>query len=109
MGRGRLYAIDLPTVFDPNWKTKGEVYGVAIPEGKSSGWIVPDIYRDRCEMQVGDAKELLAPLVDRLDEIDLFFHDSDHTYDHMMFEFDQAMRKLSPGGAIVADDVSWNA
>ncbi len=109
---GRLYGIDLPAVFDPNnpdWKTKGEVYGVAIPEGKTSGWIVPDIYKDRYEMQTGDAKVLLPPLVDRLDSIDMFFHDSDHTYDHMMFEFDQAMRKLSRGGAIVADDVSWNA
>lgn len=109
---GKLYGIDLPAVFDPkntDWLTKGEVYGVAIPEGKTSGWMVPDIYRDRYEMQAGDAKELLPPLVDRLDTIDLFFHDSDHTYDHMIFEFEQAMRKLSPGGAIIADDVSWNA
>jgi predicted O-methyltransferase YrrM len=39
----------------------------------------------------------------------LFYHDSDHTYDHMMFEFRHALRKLTPGGLIVADDISWNA
>jgi predicted O-methyltransferase YrrM len=109
---GKLHVIDLPAVFDPTdpaWTQKGVVYGVAIPEGKSSGWIVPDIYRDRFDVQVGDAKELLPKLVDKLDRIDLFFHDSDHTYNHMMFEFNEAMRKLTPGGVILADDISWNA
>ena len=46
-----------------------------IPEGRSSGWLVPDIYRDRFDIQVGDAKVLLPKLVDRLDNIDLFFHE----------------------------------
>jgi predicted O-methyltransferase YrrM len=82
---------------------------VVIPQGKSSGWMVPDIYRDRFEVDVGDAKVLLPPLIDRLGEIDMFFHDSDHFYSHMMFEFDEAMRKLAPNSVIVADDISWNA
>ena len=44
-----------------------------------------------------------------LDAIDFFYHDSDHTYNHMMFEFREARRKLSKGGLVVGDDVSWNA
>ena len=109
---GKLYAIDLPAVFDENdpaWTQAGTVYGVAIPAGKSSGWLVPDLYRDRCEVTAGDAKDLLPKLMDRLDRIDLFFHDSDHSYAHMMFEYEQAMRKLAAGGVILADDISWNA
>ena len=109
---GRLHVIDLPYIFDPadpHWTQTGYVHGVVIPQGKSSGWLVPDVYRDRFEVAVGDAKELLPPLIDRLDAIDMFFHDSDHTYNHMMFEFDQAMRKLTPNSVIVADDISWNA
>jgi predicted O-methyltransferase YrrM len=109
---GRLHVIDLPEIFNPDnprWTRKGRIYGVAIPQGKSSGWIVPDIYRDRFEVEVGDAKILLPRLIDRLDTFDMFFHDSDHTYHHMMFEFEQAMRKLTPNGVIVADDISWNA
>jgi predicted O-methyltransferase YrrM len=109
---GRLYAIDLPAVFDPNdsnWAIRDKVYGVLIPEGQSSGWMIPDAYQDRFEIAHGDAKELLPLLVDRLDSIDLFYHDSDHTYQHMMFEFHQAKRKLAKGGLIVADDISWNA
>jgi predicted O-methyltransferase YrrM len=109
---GTLHVIDLPPVFnskDPNWTIKGKVYGVVIPEGKSSGWIVPDAYRERFEVWNGDAKALLPKMIDKLDSIDLFYHDSDHTYDHMMFEFREAKRKLRPGGLIVGDDISWNA
>lgn len=70
---------------------------------------MPDAYRHRFEVRNGDAKELLPKMVDEMDGIDLFFHDFDHTYEHMMFEFHQAKRKLSQGGLVVADDISWNA
>lgn len=109
---GKLHLIDLPPVFDSNdpaWTAKDKVYGVTIPEGKSSGWMVPDAYQDRYEVWNGDAKDLLPKMVDELDTIDMFYHDSDHTYNHMMFEFREAKRKLVPGGLIVGDDVSWNA
>lgn len=108
---GMLHAIDLPYIFDPKdpaWTVKNQVYGVLIPEGKCSGWLVPDAYRDRVTVQCGDAKQLLPPLIDSLDNIDMFYHDSDHTYNHMMFEFNEAHKKLSKGGLIVADDISWN-
>jgi predicted O-methyltransferase YrrM len=109
---GKLYAIDIPPVFnakDPAWTIGGKTYGVVIPEGKTSGWMVPEAYRTRFEVQSGDAKDLLPKLVDSLPSIDLFYHDSDHTYNHMMFEFREAKRKLVPGGLVVADDISWNA
>ena len=109
---GSLHVIDLPPVFnpdDPAWTVEGKVYGVVIPEGKSSGWLVPDAYRDRFEVWSGNAKDLLPKMVDKVESIDFFYHDSDHTYNHMMFEFHQAKRKLSKGGLVVGDDVSWNA
>ena len=109
---GTLHVIDLPAVFspnDPDWTVKDKVYGVVIPEGKSSGWMVPDAYHDRLEVRIGDAKDLLPKLIDQLPAIDIFYHDSDHTYRHMMFEFTEAKRKLAAGGLIVGDDISWNA
>jgi predicted O-methyltransferase YrrM len=109
---GRLRAIDLPPVFDPAdpaWTVAGTVYGVVIPEGRTSGWLIPDAYRHRFEVWNGDAKDLLPKLVDAADSIDFFFHDSDHTYNHMMFEFGEIKRKLAKGGLLVSDDVSWNA
>jgi hypothetical protein len=108
MGRKELHVIDLPYVLDPadpTWTRKSALHGVVIPQGKSLGWTVPDIYRDRFEVEIGDANALLPPL----GAIEMFFHDSDHTFSHMMFEFEQVMRKLAPDGAIFADDISWNA
>ncbi|MBV9062469.1 MAG: class I SAM-dependent methyltransferase [Alphaproteobacteria bacterium] len=109
---GTLSVIDLPPVFDPHdpeWTVAGKVYGVVIPEGKTTGWMVPDAYRGRFEVWNGDAKELLPKMLDKVDSVDLFYHDSDHTYDHMMFEFREAKRKLTPGGLVIGDDISWNA
>jgi len=109
---GTLHVVDLAAVFDPKdpaWTVKDKVYGVVIPEGRSSGWMVPDMYRHRFFVQNGDAKVLLPKLVESLPSIDMFYHDSDHTYNHMMFEFAEAKKKLVPGGLIVGDDISWNA
>jgi len=109
---GRLHAIDLPPIFDSNdpaWTIRDNVYRAVIPEGKSPGWMIPDAYRDRLAVWNGDAKSLLSKLVNTMTSIDLFYHDSDHAYSHMMFEFREAKRKLVSGGLIVADDVSWNA
>jgi len=54
--------------------------------------------RDRFKVCSGDAKTLLPKIVDEPNSIDLFYHDSDHTYDHTMFEFKKAKRKLRPAG-----------
>ena len=111
-GGGTISVIDMPPIFDrddPGWTTEGKVYGVVIPEGKTTGWIVPDAYRDRLEVWNGDAKKLLPEMVDQLDSLDFFYHDSDHSYNHMMFEFTEAKRKLNKGGLVVGDDVSWNS
>jgi len=109
---GQLHAIDLPQVFDsadPAWTRRGVTYGVTIPQGRSSGWLVPESCRGHVHLQIGDAAVLLPPLLATLGAIDLFFHDSDHTYDHMAFEFREARRVLRPGGLVVADDIAWNA
>ena len=109
---GTLNIIDLPRIFDPthpDWTVEGKVYETCIPEGKTSAWMVPDIYRERIEVWSGHAKDLLPKMVDEIEQIDFFYHGSDHTYRQMMFEFQEISRKLAAGGIIVADDISWNS
>lgn len=109
---GTLHVVDMPPVYDSTddiWKIKGKMYGVTIPEGKTSGWLVPDIYKDRFEVLNGDAKVLLPELLERLGKCDMFYHDSDHTYDHMIFEFEESKKYLSERGVVVSDDIAWNA
>jgi len=40
--------------------------------------------------------------------IDMFVHDSDHSYENQMKEYQSAWRVLKPGGVLVSDDVNWS-
>jgi hypothetical protein len=70
---------------------------------------VHDAYLQRLDVWHGDAKDLLPEMVEKLDSLDFFYHGSGHAYNQMMFEFQQAKRKLKTGGLVVGNDVSWNA
>jgi len=79
-----------------------------LPAGTSPGWLVPEGSRDRWKLHLGDARALLPSLLSELGTVDLFIHDSLHTYEHMMFEFQQAYPYLRAGGFLLADDALWN-
>jgi predicted O-methyltransferase YrrM len=38
----------------------------------------------------------------------MFIHDSLHTYEHMLWEFETAYPLIRPGGLLVSDDALWN-
>jgi predicted O-methyltransferase YrrM len=107
---GKLFAVDWPHIYneaDPFWKQTA-TYGVVIPTGKSSGWLVPDQLSSSFEVRTGDAKKVLPPYLDEIGEIDMFYHDSDHTYNHMWFEFEEAFPHIRKNGLILADDIAWS-
>ena len=74
--------------------------------GRPVGWVVPPELRDRWDLRLGPAEQVL-PTIDR--KLDLFLHDSLHTYDHMMFEFAWAEPHLPPGSLLMSDDIGCNA
>ena len=79
-----------------------------IPKNKEVGWLVPQTLRERQTLILGKVEEKLPDLLDRLGAIDIFYHDSLHTYEHMMFEFKTAWRKLIKGGLLIADNIDLN-
>lgn len=93
-GKGLLYSIDLPNVEE----------GSSIPPGLSPGWIVPPNLRKRWKLLLGDSKQILPKLLKELGSIDMFLHDSLHTYEHMMFEYKTAYGYIREGGIIASDD-----
>ena len=93
-GKGTLHSIDLPNVQQ----------GSVLPEGRTSGWIVPDSLRGRWKLQLGDSRKLLPGLLETLGRVDIFLHDSDHSYEAMSFEFEQAFPRLESGGMLLSDD-----
>lgn len=114
---GQLYSLDLPEIAGEiapvAEQSHGKVFwegklGAVIPPGEQSGWIIPDRLRSRWHLTLGRTQETLPPLLRELGEIDLFFHDSEHSYECMTFEFSAAWPVLRPGGILLADDYSWN-
>jgi hypothetical protein len=89
-GGGELYSIDLGNT----------------PEEPTNDFFVHPAHRDHWHLIIGDSKIELPPLLTRLGEIDLFHHDSLHTYEHMMWEYETAFAHLSTTGALSSDDVN---
>ncbi len=101
-GRGMLYSIDLPDA---------EILKVIPPEkrrGLESGWLVPENLRTRWHLILGDAREKLPSLLQELGQIDIFIHDSEHSYHHMLWEYRIAWRYLRSGGILLSDDTNLN-
>jgi len=93
-GIGHLHSVDLP----PLARNADDFVGRLIPEELRSRWT---LYR-------GTARRRLRPLLEKLGRIDLFVHDSLHTYRNMRMEFEMVWPFLRPGGVLISDDVGGN-
>ena len=93
-GKGTLHSIDLP----PLGKGSDSYVGCLIPEELKTNW-----YLHR-----GTAKQVLPKILHELGYLDIFVHDSLHTYKNMTFEFTIASRYLSKPGFIISDDMEAN-
>jgi len=105
--KGHLYSVDLPFTKRKNLSEKEKQSRiVAFPRGKSEGWLVPEKLRDRWTLQLGDAKILLPQILKDVKECDIFFHDSDHSYSHMLWEFNTVWPYLN--SLLLSDDIQRN-
>jgi hypothetical protein len=88
-GEGELHSIELTTV-------AGE---------PPLDFLVPTDLRDGWNLIMGDSRRELPAVLARQGAVDLFHHDSLHTFEHMTWEFDVALRHLTAGGILSSDDV----
>ena len=86
---GLLYSVDLPSV------------ALKAIFHRDSGWIIPKELRYRWKLILGKSSKVLPRL--RLSGVDLFFHDSNHSYANMMFEFRSVWPFINSGGLLVCD------
>jgi len=108
-GRGHLYSVDLPREVGRDYE-EGTFYEgegrAGIPAGSESGWLIPAELRERWTLVAGRTQDELPPFLDRLGTVDFFMHDSEHSFECMWFEFNEAWPHLRPGGVLVSDDVN---
>jgi predicted O-methyltransferase YrrM len=94
-GIGKLISIDLPT---PNTELLPEV-----------GYLVPTELHHRWDLQTGPSQSLLPKVLKQLGEIDIFQHDSRHSYSNQLREYQTAWPFIRENGMLVSDDVSNDA
>lgn len=109
--KGHLYSIDLPP-YDACVKI--DVDGRKVLEDgqkwyiSSQGAFVPEYLKERWTLINGDAKKELPILLEKIGKMDIFFHDSLHTYEHMLFEYETAWSHIKNHGFLLSHDVIWN-
>lgn len=92
--RGRLFSFDL-----------GQKYGDS--EEKPVGFLVPDRYKDRWTLVLGDSRNTLEGKLSYFGPFDIFFHDSQHTYEHVSWELETALKNLRKKFLIVVDNFDF--
>lgn len=102
---GHLHSVDLPPQ-DARILAQGTN---PLPAGKAPGWLIPKSLRQRHTLVLAPAEEALPRLLAMLEQVDVFLHDSDHSYEHVMFEVGLAWRYLSAQGCLIIDNVEQNA
>lgn len=87
---------------------EGELHSIDIGRSEAEpphDFFIPEAFRQRWELIIGDSRRELPALLERYPTIDMFHHDSLHTFAHMMWEFRTAYPHLSSRGVLTSDDV----
>lgn len=106
--QGALVSVDLPATEVIEGSTDS-MPDTTLPTNFQPGWAVPDYLRQRYKLVLGDSKRLLPRLFVEYPEIDIFFHDSLHTFEHQYFEYTLSWPHLSSSGLLLSDDIFWSS
>ena len=93
-GAGHLWSVDLPPL-DPALRRQ---VGLAVAPNNHKHWTYIE----------GSSRRRLPSLLSKIEQVDLFIHDSLHSARNVRFEIDRAWAQLASGGAIVVDDIDAN-
>jgi len=105
-GFGQLLSVDLPGIAGV-YKDQATA---PLPPGKQPGWLIPDKIKTNQTLYLGTSVELLPVIFRDLKQpIDMFLHDSEHTYVNMMFEMSLAYPHLRNGGILICDNAEYNS
>ena len=85
---------------------KGCLYSVDIErKDQRIGRLIPDFLRALVRIRMGDSLKVLPEILNEAGSVDFFLHDSLHTYEHMMSEYQLLYPHMRNGGVICSHDV----
>ncbi|MCX8171860.1 MAG: class I SAM-dependent methyltransferase [Candidatus Bathyarchaeota archaeon] len=105
---GRSSTFILAALYD-NMKydnMKGVLY--SIDPNPNSGYAIPEKLKDKWRFINTTSEGALPNLLEELNQIDIFLHDSLHTYECMIFEYKSVWPFIRKGGFLLSDDVDQN-
>ncbi len=106
---GMSSAFILKALADENLAT-AKLYSVELSKDCEQGALIPEHLRSAASFIT--ARGRIEDLLKRGQlpgSIDMFLHDSSHSYRHMLWEFRQFWPRLRDGGLLVSHDVQMNA
>jgi len=99
--KGKLYSVDLPNkednIMGDGAKTSTGIYG--------TGFLVPDYLKKNWILKIGNSLKCLPEITKKVNHIDVFLHDSLHTYDHVNSELKIIYPKMKKGSVILCDNI----
>ena len=105
--KGRLFSIDLPAYGEIEYSTSEHKHRKTLPPNCEPGWVIPEELREWWRLLLGPSQEHLPKLLEDVGEVDVFFHDSLHTYDHMLWEYQTVWPYIRNRGLLLSHDVHW--
>lgn len=100
-GSGRLFTFDLGVA--------GSRAEYSWPQGETElAFLLPPRLRSLTTVVEGDALATLPEQLPRCPPVDLFYHDSHHSFDHMWAEFTLVYPRMRAGGLFVSEDTDQN-
>jgi len=71
------------------------------------GWVIPENLKSGWKLVIGDSRKTLENSLRSYGKINIFFHDSQHEYDHVMFELETARKYAESKPIFIVDNYDW--
>lgn len=97
------------------WAMKGAGKLISIDPGvpygrgdREIGFVIPNRLKSNLEHVKGLSTAKLKPVLASLSKVDVFFHDSDHSYENVIFELKSVWPKVKGDPCILIDNYDWS-
>ena len=104
---GYLSSIDMPS-YHGQPPANNDGFNSTLPPRKEPGWLIDKKYLPKWQLYLGKSIDLLPEVFSKLNEVDMFIHDSEHTYSTMIYELNYAWERLTNKGVLICDNINQN-